>query len=42
MRRTKMKANWFNQTIDETISNLKTDVENGLPRRRSSDTACSW
>jgi len=25
-----MKTNWFNQTVDETISNLKTDVENGL------------
>ncbi len=25
-----MKVNWFNQTVDETISNLKTDIENGI------------
>ena len=25
-----MKTNWFNQTVDETISNLKTDIEKGL------------
>ena len=25
-----MAKSWFNQTVDETISNLKTDVENGL------------
>ena len=25
-----MATNWFNQTSDETISTLKTDVENGL------------
>jgi hypothetical protein len=25
-----MAKNWFNQTVDETISNLKTDIENGL------------
>ena len=25
-----MNTNCFNQTVDETISNLKTDVENGL------------
>ncbi len=25
-----MKTNWFNQTVDETISNLKTNIENGL------------
>ena len=25
-----MKVNWFNQTVDETVSNLKTDIENGI------------
>ena len=25
-----MATNWFNQTSDEAISTLKTDVENGL------------
>ena len=25
-----MAENWFNKTVDETISTLKTDLENGL------------
>ena len=25
-----MKTNWFNQTVDETIANVKTDAEKGL------------
>ena len=25
-----MATNWFNKTVDETISTLKTDVQNGL------------
>ena len=25
-----METNWFNQTVNDVILNLKTDIENGL------------